>query len=271
MAIPTQLKLGVNLIISIKLYFMSYLCGQFQILRFAASCNKLTPPCNFGRKVILTCGIQQLKSMFEFLETITKKILLILVFTALSLGIYAQKKEIKVQIIHDNEIVLDTTLYKTSAEANLVITNLVERFSTQKVTIDTKITHGLYVFNITNDSWKKPSVGHAEKAIAVTDNNNEDKTAKTAQKNYNPNSNNIDSLFREFSDKLEAQWQMANIEVFIDSLGSSFNTFKSDVSNFDFENNPDIQNIKSGFLDLFEKIRTTKIVIIQDGDTIKTD
>ncbi len=212
----------------------------------------------------------QMVSNFKLMKTNIQKFLLILMFTALSSGIYAQKKEIKVQIMHNDEIILDTTLYKTSAEAKKVIINLVEQFSTDKVTINTKITHGLYVFNITNDNWKESEEKKKEKTDTIIENKNNNKPVEITQ-HTNTSDIDVDSLFKEFSDELDMQWKVANIEVIIDSIGNAFNTIKGDFINYDFENDPGIQNLKTGFNDLLEIIKTTRIIIIQEGDTIKID
>jgi len=197
-----------------------------------------------------------------------------------SLASFAQKKEIKVQILHEDKVVVDTTIYKSSADAKAIIENLVQQFSTDPVTIDTKLTHGLYVFNITNDSWKSPNekIGKNDnsnthkfepKAGLKTDSYNWEDERKTD--NSNKNNIDVDSLFNQFSHELSSSWKEAQIDIIIDSVGSSFNSMWNEMKKIDFANDPDIQNLKNDFEDLFDKIKTTRFIIIQEGDTLNFD
>lgn len=202
-------------------------------------------------------------------------VLVAIIFT-FSLASFAQKKEIKVQILHEGKVVIDTTIYKTNDEAKVIIKNFVQQFSTNPVTIDTKITHGLYVFNISNDNWKSPNVKSEENV------KNRTNKSKTKAKNYNwededktDNSTydniDIDSLFQQFSDELNSSWQEARIDIMIDSVGSSFSKMLDEMKKIDFTNNPDIHNLKNNFEELFDKIRTTRFIIIQESDTLNFD
>jgi len=232
------------------------------------------------------------------MKTSIHQLFLMLCFVLFSIQISAQQKQIKVQIMHEDKVVVDTTLYKTSAEAKVIIENLVQRFSTDPVTIDTKLTHGLYVFNISNDSWIDPNTGIAqatvtedniEKAAEKTEVAKIENSQKTVERSAESNDEKVDtnveppaqstsyddiavdSLFREFSKELDTHWNEAHIDIIIDSVGSSFKQIWEEIRSGDFQNDPDIKNLKNDFEKLFEKIKTTQIIIIQDSDTIKVD
>lgn len=212
------------------------------------------------------------------MKAVSKSFLIIglLIF---SLVAFAQKKQIKVQIMHEDKVVVDTTIYKSSKDAKFIIENLVQKFSTEPVTIDTKLTHGLYVFNITNDNWKEAGETISEPieedkiAVSTVEPEQEEWDTKSEDPDYNNDIDNIDidSLFKEFSSELNNSWQEAQIDIFIDSVGSSFSEMWNEMKKIDLQNDPDIQNLKSDFNELFEKIKTTKFVIIQEGDTLDFD
>lgn len=209
------------------------------------------------------------------------KISLITLFALFfSLGGFAQKKNIKVQIMHENKVVLDTTLHMTSTEAKEVIESLVEQFSKDPVTIDSKLTHGLYVFNITNDSWKEPSnnekinkiseeplAGDKKKETKEDDWSWEnDKTAEQAQ-HSDPVA--IDSLWNEFTDELSNNWDELNIEMEVDSLGASFKQLWGELDKVDFSDNPDVQEFKMDVKEFFKDLKKTQFIIIHENDTIE--
>jgi len=232
------------------------------------------------------------------MKTYTRQLFLLLCFVFISLEIYAQQKQIKVQIMHNDKVVVDTTLFKTSDEAKVIIENLVQRFSTDPVTIDTKLTHGLYVFNITNDSWidqntssgakdvlvkstaktpdiqAEPVVEQSVKKVEIEEQPIEEKTdTKVEESSQTKGFDDIevDSLFREFSKELDTHWDEAHIDIIIDSVGNSFMNIWDEMKKGNFQNDPDIQNLKNDIELLFEKIITTQIIIIQESDTLKID
>jgi hypothetical protein len=206
-------------------------------------------------------------------------------FTLISTFVYTQTKEIKVQIMHENNIVLDTTLYKSSDEAKVIIENLVQRFTVDPVSIDSKITHGLYVFNIKNDSWIDPTENSAEFKVeepklpkqpettqkaTIPEPTNSTAKIESEPKNTNIDDMDMDSLFREFSMELDTKWDEAKIDIVMDSVGSSFNQLLREIKIFDFETYPYLNNLKYDLKKFFYQIKTTQIIIIQNGDTLKT-
>jgi hypothetical protein len=219
------------------------------------------------------------------MKTEIRNALLLVGFTLISTFVYTQTKEIKVQIMHENNVVLDTTLYKSSDEAKVIIENLVQRFTVDPVSIDSKITHGLYVFNIKNDSWIDPTENSAEFKVeepklpkqpettqkaTIPEPKNSTAKIESEPKNTNIDDMDMDSLFREFSMELDTKWDEAKIDIVMDSVGSSFNQLLREIKKFDFETNPDLNNLKYDMKKIFDQIKTTQIIIIQNGDTLKT-
>lgn len=218
--------------------------------------------------------------------------LVILAF--LSVVAHAQKKEIKVEIMHGNAIVFDTSLYESSDDAKIIIENIVQRFTYEEVAINSKITHGLYVFNISNESWKEPKSTQGkqtatkkltpkveqEEAIAQQDEIplayktfDEDDSTETSSDFANKadfDEIDIDSLFNVFSKEIDTKWEETHLDIVIDSVGTSFNHLWKDLKSIDFANDPDLQDLKSDFQQFFDKIKATQIIVIQNGDTIKT-
>ncbi len=199
---------------------------------------------------------------------------------------FSQTREIDVQIMHDGKIMLDTTIIKPVDEARVIIENLVQNYTTEKVIIDSKLTHGLYVFNIPDDSWKEPEVKNQPKHSAQPKltyeprKEPERKVAPPEKNRENADKNDdddgftnldLDSLFNEFSKEIDTQWDKHHMDEVVDSLGNSFQHMWEDFKDADFQNDPDVQDIKKDFKDFFEKLMDTRIIIVQDGDTLKFD
>ncbi|MDA3892115.1 MAG: hypothetical protein PF517_10675 [Salinivirgaceae bacterium] len=212
-----------------------------------------------------------------------KLILLIVSFLLVYQTASAQKKDIKVQIIHEDKVVLDTTFHETSAEAKLIIENLVQQFTTDPVSIDSKLTHGLYVFNINNDNWKEPDkIEATEKSASKTyikvdadkisaEENTIINTYDISTSNSNSDEVDMDSLFKEFSGELDENWDEVNIDIVIDSIGSSFQNLWSEIKKTNLLSDPDVEEFKSDFKGFFEDFKSTKFIIIHDGDTVDFD
>lgn len=209
-----------------------------------------------------------------------KSNLLALLFIIVALSAVAQQKNIKVQIMHEGEVVMDTTLHMSSSEAKIVIENLVEQFSKDPVIIDSKLTHGLYVFNIENDNWQEPSK-QPEKVSEEPESNSKNELAKTRQnqdaikdwskdnENDSQNALAIDSLWNEFAHELDEKWEELNIEMEVDSLGASFKELWGEIDKVDFSDNPDVQEFKSDIKEFFKDLKKTQFIIIHEEDTIE--
>lgn len=193
-----------------------------------------------------------------------------------SISVFSQQKEIRVQIKHNDEVAVDTTIKKSSDEAKIIIETLVQKYTTQNVSLDAKLTHGLYVFNIDDENWIEPPL--AQKGSALIDeprNVAPPDSQKTSNENSAENSDfdsmDIDSLFKEFSHELNEQWDETDVDIWLDSVGSSFQELWQEIKKADFQDTPEFKQLKSDFKDVFEKLKETRVIIIQDGDTLKID
>ena len=145
------------------------------------------------------------------------------------------KKEIKVQIMHHNQVVIDTILSVDEKDAGPIIEDFINQFSKDPIAIDTRTVHGLYVFNITNEQW----VG---KNTKKTDNSYSESGQPTTWVL------NVDSLFNEVSGEIKKTWEKASVQVYIDSLGEAidqfdFNRFKKKIDDVSIEGfNQDIKD-----------------------------
>lgn len=201
--------------------------------------------------------------------------LLSILLLLIALNANAQKKNIKVQILHEGEIVVDTTLHMTSDEAKVIIENMVQQFSKEPVNIDTKLTHGLYAFNITNENWKGSNTTKDTTDLNKPDNDDTGNASETSdnwdwadEKNDSrTNEVEMDSLWNEFSHELNEKWDELQIEVVVDSLGVSFKELWNEME-IDINNNPDVQEFKSDLKNFFRDFSKTQFIIIHDGDTI---
>ncbi|HAN00537.1 MAG TPA: hypothetical protein DCQ26_18235 [Marinilabiliales bacterium] len=171
-------------------------------------------------------------------------------FTTLMLNSCAQPKNhtIQVQVIHNDETYIDTTITGNSKEATLKIEELLSRYSTEAIQLDADHLHEIYVFNIDDKYWKP-----REDEIASFDEN------WYSQEQIEIN---IDSLFNKLSQTMEEQWREFNMDQTVDEIKKGTRELKEKTE-------PELQELKEELKEMIEKIKTTRVIIIQKGDTIK--
>ncbi|MCK9208016.1 MAG: hypothetical protein M0P66_12965, partial [Salinivirgaceae bacterium] len=133
-------------------------------------------------------------------------IILTLLFIGFLMNGCAQPKNhtIQVQIIHNDETYLDTTITGSSKEATLKIEELLSRYSTEAIQLDAGNLHEMYVFNIADKYWKLP----------------EDEVESFDENWYSQEQIeiNIDSLFNKLSQTMEEQWREFNMDQTVDEI-----------------------------------------------------
>jgi len=155
---------------------------------------------------------------------------------------------IQVQVIHNDETYIDTTITGNSKEATLKIEELLSRYSTEAIQLDADHLHEIYVFNIDDKYWKP-----REDEIASFDEN------WYSQEQIEIN---IDSLFNKLSQTMEEQWREFNMDQTVDEIKKGTRELKEKTE-------PELQELKEELKEMIEKIKTTRVIIIQKGDTIK--
>jgi gas vesicle protein len=155
-------------------------------------------------------------------------------------------QEIRVQILHNQEVYLDTIFTEKPAEAKKIITQLVARYSSEHIEINGEILHSLYVFNVPDKDWKA---------------DNERQSAEYEPYTRDQIEINIDSLFDRFSNEMERQWKEFDMDKTKKEVKEGLEKFKEDAK-------PEVQELKKELKEMVEKMKTTRIVIIQKGDTI---
>jgi len=180
------------------------------------------------------------------MKTSTFLLPLLIVFSMVGCS-QPKTQEIRIQILHNQEVYLDTTLIEKPAEAKKTIEQLVSRYSSENIEIGNGTLHSLYVFNVPDKDWKasKDKSQSAENSISSRD----------------QIEINIDSLFDKFSNEMERQWKEFDMDKTKKDVKEGLEKFKEDAK-------PEVQELKKELKELVEKMKTTRIVIIQKGDTI---
>lgn len=160
---------------------------------------------------------------------------------------------VQVKILHHDKVYLDTSFNRNPYKASLLIQELVSRYSTEEIFIDAHHLHRLYVFDIDDKYWKGDYVP------ANTD------------KRYAEVEINLDSMFRSFQKSLEKHWTSQSWEQRSDSLDKSLHELKENLKTFKQEVEPDLQKFQLRMEEFFETLKTTRIIIIREGDTIRID
>lgn len=161
--------------------------------------------------------------------------------------------QVQVKILHHDKVYMDTSFQLNPYKASRLIQELVSRYSTEEVFIDAHRLHSLYVFDIDDKYWK---------GDYVPDNTN---------KQYSEVEINLDSMFRSFQKSLEEHWTSQSWEQRGDSLDKQLEQLKENLKTFKQEVEPDLQKFQQSMQEFFETLKTTRIVIIREGDTIRID
>lgn len=176
---------------------------------------------------------------------------------ALLLNGFAQAQkvwdEVQVKILHHDKVYLDTSFQLNPYKASRLIQNLVSRYSTEEVFIDAHRLHSLYVFDIDDKYWKG------------------DYVPENSKERYSEVEINLDSMFRSFQKSLEEHWTSQSWEQRSDSLDKQLEQLKENLKTFKQEVEPDLQKFQQSMQEFFETLKTTRIVIIREGDTIRID
>jgi hypothetical protein len=169
--------------------------------------------------------------------------------------VQAQKvwDQVQVKILHHDKVYLDTSFQLNPYKASRLIQQLVSRYSTEEVFIDAHRLHSLYVFDIDDKYWK-----------------GDDVLGKSGRP-YTEVEINLDSMFRSFQKSLEEHWTSQSWEQRSDSLDKQLEQLKENLKTFKQEVEPDLQKFQQAMQEFFETLKTTRIVIIREGDTIRID
>lgn len=138
---------------------------------------------------------------------------------------------------------IDTTFLESPENAVITINNIVAKYSDQKVYLNSHNIHSLYVFDIT---------GH-----------------KKTDKYYHDVEVNLDSMFHEFGEKLEKKWNDWEMDAKMDTVEVRAKELRENMKEYRTNVDPELQELKRELKEMVNKMRTTRIVIIEDGDTIR--
>lgn len=153
------------------------------------------------------------------------------------------KKKVRVQIKNEGTTIADTTFATTNEKAEKVISEFLSSYTNEAVYINSEQIHSLYVFDISRSYTK--SVPHREVEI------------------------DIDKIFDEFGHKLEHAWDDFDMEDFIDTASVRAKELHRNMQEYKASVDPELQEFKEELKEMVEKMRSTRIIIIEDGDTIR--
>lgn len=188
--------------------------------------------------IIKACNfIKTLKS--EHMKTSWLTIILF----SLILSLSAQNKttEVRVKIKQNDKTILDTTFRAPNEKAAKTIEKIVSKYSDEKIYINTENIHSLYVFDI----------------------------SKPVKSQSNDVTINLDSLLNDFSKKLEQKLEDWEVEAALDTLEVHAKELRENMREYKKTVDPELQEFKKELKEMVDKMRATRIIIIEDGDTIR--
>ncbi|MGE4289282.1 MAG: hypothetical protein AB7E36_11355 [Salinivirgaceae bacterium] len=185
-----------------------------------------------------------------------KKLVFTIALTLLLAGFAQAQKiwdEVQVKILHHDKVYLDTSFQLNPYKASRLVQELVSRYSTEEIFIDAHHLHSLYVFDIDDKNWR------------------EDHVPGKSDRQYAEVEINLDSMFRSFQKRLEEHWTSQSWEQRSDSIDKQLEQLKENLKTFKQDVEPDLQKFQQSMQEFFETLKTTRIVIIREGDTIRID
>lgn len=166
-----------------------------------------------------------------------------------------EKKEVKIQIMHNNELVFDTVFYAEPEQARYVIEKCVYNYSKDSIFLNPETIYGLYVFNISSGDDARQ---FDNTAINNPQNTEPDKKEITVDELYNNQNKTHNNEI--------VSWDNLTIDMVIDSVSHTLNEIKNQFLETDFANDPDVKEISESVKKIFEKAKSTRIIITTEPD-----
>lgn len=168
---------------------------------------------------------------------------LLIFILACGVHLNAQKsKGVQVKILHKTNVVLDTIIDKKGQEDIETIETIVSRYTDQPIYIDAAEVRELYVFSFEN--------------IKIADSQN--KVEEFAI--------NMDSIMNSIVERFDKAVNDSTMNAAMDSISASFKEMKKAIKAID---RSDLERAKNEVSEFIDKVKETRVIIVQDGDTIR--
>lgn len=170
-----------------------------------------------------------------------KAITLILFLSVFSLISMSQivDRGVRIKILHQKHKILDTVIYEKGQQAINSIEKIVSKYTNEPIYIDASNVRELYVF-----SFERIKDPNKPEPLVV----------------------NIDSIMNSIITKIEKVVNDSTVKAVKDSIHQSVQEMKQAIKAID---KSDVKKAKDDFNDFIDKVRETRVIIIQEGDTIK--
>ncbi len=161
--------------------------------------------------------------------------------------------EVKVRILHNDELVFDTTFTATPDSARRIIEQCVYNYSKDSIFLNPNAIQGLYVFNVSNDFWKDAPAEPGQPVATL--------------KQTPPVPTQIPTeVFWDDKPQPQNEWETLTIDMFVDTLSVVIKELRDEFVKIDFKNDPTVQEINASLQNMFTKIRNTRIMVIEPAD-----
>ena len=169
-----------------------------------------------------------------------KHLILIALICSVHLVQAQENKKVRVKITNEGSVLLDTSFVTNDARD---IERLLAQYSDRQVYLNSGNIHSLYVFDIT---------GHE----------------KTSQ-HYRDVEVDLDEIFEDFGHRLEQAWEEFDMDEFVDTASVRAKKLHENMREYKATVDPELQELKQELKRAVDKMRATRIIIIEDGDTIR--
>jgi len=166
----------------------------------------------------------------------------ILVLFTLTIFGSSNKNSVRIKILHQKHVVLDTVIYEQGQQAIKAIEKIVSLYTNETIYIDASQVRELYVFSF--ELIKDQSKPSKVEPLVV----------------------NIDSIMNSIVTRIEKAINDSVVKAVRDSINRSVQEMKQAIRAID---KSDVQKAKDDFSEFIDKVKETRVIIIQEGDTIK--
>lgn len=154
-----------------------------------------------------------------------------------------EKKEIRVKITRLGSTLVDTSFIATENDFEETITDLLSEYTDELVYINSENMHSLYVFDVSGRENKKDY--HRDITL------------------------DLDEIFEKFGDNIEQAWDDFDMDDFMDTATVRAKKLHKNMRQYKATVDPELQKLKRELQEAVDKMRATRIIIIEDGDTIR--
>jgi hypothetical protein len=200
------------------------------------------------------------------------KNILLFVGILLCIASFAQEEahQVKVQVYHNQSLVVDTALYDQDGEVKEAIESIVNKYSNEAFEVSTASKLDLYVFNISDEQWngKHTPIITFEEGQGKSERIAENKAPKKPKApKETSKGDDLGQLEADLQEDWENEPNQHSIHPVIDTLAAVVKEVGNEVLNVEI-NEEVIDSFVNDINEFFMKVKSSKVIVVHEKDTV---